>query len=153
MRNLIFFLAFVMVCTGLYAYFYVEPTNHDTGTAMPEQALPPLTPPPPPTPAPLDRIRAENPHLTQQQAEAYENERIAINVKLQEKRVVMLKQLKDQTPEGMMKVEIGIADEMTRLFSDLDKRYGIKRQSAPPIDPTTVPGLKNPTEMMGAVGR
>lgn len=90
-----------------------------------EQAEAPNLPKPPSF---VERVLKDNPHITRQTAEAFENERIQMNIMHQEHRVQVLTEKNISDPEEMITLEQELARELQTQFLLLEQKYNVNMQ-------------------------
>lgn len=86
----------------------------------------------PKPPSFVERVLKDNPHITRETAEAFEQERIQTNIAHQEYRVQVLKEKDISNPEEMIVIEQGLARELQAQFEKLEAKYNISMQQGKP---------------------
>lgn len=145
MKKIFFTIVSLLALTAVWWVLQQSQTGGTADTLPPvvhreEKAEPPNLPKPPSF---VDRILKDNPHITRETAEAFEQERIQLNVAHQEYRVQVLNEKNIHNPEEMIIVEQGLARELQAKFEKLEAQYNIQMQqgkpgfTGAPIPPTT----------------
>ncbi len=86
----------------------------------------------PKPPSFVERVLKDNPHITQETAEAFEQERVQINIAHQEHRMEVLREKNIENPEEMIILEQKLVSELQAQFEQLEEKYNIHMQQGKP---------------------